>query len=117
MLSFQAVLFFIIIDFKWTCATEYIDHVTTSTSGSFNFILNKNDNIFSTSRSTWLVMQEADGHLVLYNGPGNAIWATHILGAEIVELDRNGNLMVKMYLIPSYGNQTQVDTMPHSLII
>eukprot|EP01083_Nonionella_stella_P173600 599358_1 len=119
----KVVSFFFVFYLEWICAINYIDHVTTSTNGSLNFILNRGDKILSTSGLTKLAFQDHDGNFVLYNV--SPLWSTQRLGVDgngnlLVELDSSGNLMVKdIYYDIVWQSNTGGHTLtqPHHLIV
>eukprot|EP01083_Nonionella_stella_P036975 100840_1 len=104
MLTFKHTLVTMCIYLHLIGAIEYTHHVTTTMNGRRNFILNKGDTIHSTSRSTKLTFQSMDGNLVLrFNqqttGSSDVIFAsnTNGYGAAYVELNANGNMLIKDY--------------------
>eukprot|EP01083_Nonionella_stella_P178677 631900_1 len=91
MATIRAVIAFTIL-LGYTQAEVYSDHVTSP------IMLYRGDFIESMSKNSKLVMQQADGNLVLYNttnSPSIAVWSSNTIDATYTEITSDGNITVK----------------------
>eukprot|EP01083_Nonionella_stella_P304226 1056374_1 len=91
MATMRAVIAFTIL-LSYTKAEVYSDHVTSP------IMLYRGDFIESMSKNSKLVMQQADGNLVLYNttnSPSIAVWSSNTIDATYTEITSDGNITVK----------------------